>query len=263
MEASWAEEEAKSESAQGLAAFNKLYEALSKKQSEPQLDLSQSSQGSSLGRRGPPSGQSRPSAAMDVDEEDDDFVKRSLKRIKLEHESQAEEAARKKREAEKQDALRKREAADEVARRGRVSSEDAQAGPSTARNDRASMPPPPVPVRKGATTASEAKRKADQKFLEAAATKKKKGAAVDPMDLEFNGLKIAKAETATKKSDTSHDLEGEGELANPRLIVLHVPMYVRTKERRVGGPVEVDGVPNFKKFKKVSPLTVLAKSERS
>jgi len=181
---------------------------------------------------------------MDVDEEDQDFVGRSLKRLKVEkaeQESQREEQSRKKQLSELEKNKQKSQ--------GAVGASSSSSSNAVANKVpvAGSMAPPPVPAKKG--TKRPAEDQTTSEFLEAASKKRKKGAELDPMDVAFNQLKIAKPVVL---SNDENDLEGADKDGPPRLVVLHVPMFVRTKEKRVGGPVEVEGVANFKKFKKVS-----------
>jgi hypothetical protein len=217
-----------------------------------------------------------------------DFVEESLKRkrIKLEKEKEDRELReRKEKEAEekkKAEELRRRKAnlsligEDDDAQMGENGQENEEEvmPPSTSTKNRtkptsssavkptssaAAMPPPASIFKKRALSPSSTQA---AHYLQAPKKRKKKGAELDPLDIEFNKLKLAKKAVGGKKNGIDGEegqageggnvRMGEGDGVTCKMVVVQMPLFRKPREQKRD---EVDGsVPNFKKFKKVRHL---------
>lgn len=103
-------------------------------------------------------------------------------------------------------------------------------------------------------------------YLQAPTKRKKKGAEVDPLDEEFNKLKLAKerqvhGEAGPKTAMGGGKGAGEGgDGVTCKMVVVEVPLFRKPEDRSRRDQAVVDdhSVPNFKKFRKVGFFFVLS-----
>lgn len=236
------------EDPQSQAYSRKVYDCIKSRSTQQQLSQWTDS-------FAPPSSQ-----AIVIDDDEDevqDFVERSVKRKrKMEEDLHTEKAKRARLEKERkemeEEARRRR--LSEVMEEGRSEEEeDSEARVEAAR--RGKMPPPPVPTRAiNPDGASGAGGTAEGEFelLQVPAKKRaRKGAEPDPLDAEFNRLRLVKPRPPPAVAAMQIEDGPPADGRTCRMVVVRVPLYDRQARERQQPPASVDGVRNFKKFKKV------------
>lgn len=208
----------------------------------------------------------------DEDDEEEDFIESSKKRFRMKKEEEREAETRRLEKVREEEAEQREKDKQKVIEEEERRHQE-QPGPSnsllspsldqpestgsqhdslsakpsslSAKCSQIEMPPP-------STLPNKKKRPAeDEPAFLVAPTKRKKGSEVDPLDTEFNKLKLAKQNLV---GDGREEDVAMGEEEDRFAMVCVVQPLLR-KDARVERPVVDDGgVPNFKKFKKVSVL---------
>ena len=222
----------------------------------------------------PPIGQAdahRGDEGMNVDE--DDPVQMTLKR-----------AARAKREGKSQTQAQLQASMPPPAQVRRMRSpseeqevveESARSKPSKRTSPTKSKPPPPVTPKTPTQALSSTQVTKDEAFLQAITKASKSKKAVDELDKEFNQLRIPKPGASTGSTvvkanvwDANHPdytivNDFDDDMTGNFIQIVRKDLYRKDLGKKKGTVVD-DGLPNFKKFKKVSAVAlILAQTDQT